>query len=65
MPPLIALPASESEFFVKFSDVSLTFVKDAGGKVTHLVLRQGKLEIKGKRLEEGGEKPQRFEPLPI
>jgi CubicO group peptidase (beta-lactamase class C family) len=59
MPRMIALPASKSEFFVKFSDVSLTFVKDARGLGTHLLLRQGKLEIKAKRLEESGETSQK------
>ncbi len=54
-----AMPASESEFFVKFSDVCLNFVKDAGGKGTDLVLRSGKLEIKAKRIKEGEEKPQK------
>ena len=53
-----ALPASESEFFVRFSDVNLTFFKNADGKVTHLVLRSG-LEFKAKRLEEPGDKSQK------
>ncbi len=52
-----ALPASESEFFVKFSDTGLTFFKDADGKGTRLVLKSGNLEFKAKRLEEPAEKP--------
>ena len=52
-----ALPASESEFFVRFSDVRLSFFQDVGGKGTHLVLRSGKLEIKAKRLDDKVEKP--------
>jgi CubicO group peptidase (beta-lactamase class C family) len=32
---------SETIFFLKDSEVSFTFVRDAGGKVTHLVIDQG------------------------
>ena len=31
---------SETRFFFKIADVQITFVKDASGKVTHLVLHQ-------------------------
>lgn len=34
-------PESEVQFFLKVVDAQVTFVKDAGGKVTHLVLHQG------------------------
>jgi hypothetical protein len=34
-------PSSETEFFLKVVDARLTFVKDAAGKVTGLVLHQG------------------------
>jgi CubicO group peptidase (beta-lactamase class C family) len=36
------LPESETEFFVEGVDAKLTFVKDDKGKVTHMMLRQGK-----------------------
>lgn len=51
-PRLEILPASETEFFLKVVDARLTFVKDADGKVTHVILYQGKHEEKAKRLEE-------------
>lgn len=34
-------PESEVKFFLKVTDAQVTFVKDASGKVTHLVLHQG------------------------
>lgn len=42
---------SETTFFIKEADVALTFVKNAGGAVTHVVLRQsgGDLEVKKTR----------------
>lgn len=33
-------PESQTKFFAKVSDTQVTFVKDAGGKVTHLILHQ-------------------------
>jgi CubicO group peptidase (beta-lactamase class C family) len=34
-------PESETKFFVKVIEAQVTFVKDASGKVTHLILHQG------------------------
>jgi CubicO group peptidase (beta-lactamase class C family) len=34
-------PESETDFFLRVVDAQLTFVKDPGGAVTHLVLHQG------------------------
>jgi CubicO group peptidase (beta-lactamase class C family) len=40
--PLIELfPESETKFFLKVVDAKVTFVRDAGGKTTHLILHQG------------------------
>ena len=33
---------SETKFFLKLMDAQITFVKDASGKVTHLVLHQAR-----------------------
>ena len=41
--------SSETEFFLKVVDAQLTFVKDATGKVTGLVLHQGGRDINGTR----------------
>lgn len=40
-PKLELLPSSETKFFVKEIDLQMTFVKDAQGQITHLVLHQG------------------------
>lgn len=34
-------PESETTFFLEVVDAQLTFIKDPGGKVTHLILHQG------------------------
>ena len=34
-------PESETKYFVKVIDAQVTFVKDAKGEVTHLILHQG------------------------
>jgi hypothetical protein len=33
-------PESETKYFLKVIDAKVTFVKDASGKVTHLILHQ-------------------------
>jgi hypothetical protein len=43
-------PSSPTEFFLKVVDAQLTFVKDASGAVTHLVLHQGGRDIQGKKM---------------
>ena len=41
---------SETAFFLKDADVQLTVVRDASGKVTHLIVRQGGFDIEAKRI---------------
>jgi hypothetical protein len=43
-------PESETSYFYKVVDAQIDFVKE-GGKVTHLILHQGGLDLKGKRRE--------------
>ncbi|HWO02047.1 MAG TPA: serine hydrolase [Blastocatellia bacterium] len=43
-------PESETKFFLKAVDAQVTFVRDASGKVTHLVLHQGG-EIEAKKIK--------------
>lgn len=38
---------SETSFFVKLVDAQIEFVKDAQGRVTHLILHQGGRDVKG------------------
>ncbi|HKH46242.1 MAG TPA: hypothetical protein VKM72_16400 [Thermoanaerobaculia bacterium] len=42
------LPESETTFFTRVADITVTLVKDGNGAVTHLILRQsgGDLEVK-------------------
>lgn len=40
-PKVELFPESETKFFLKVVDAKVTFVKDAAGNVTHLVLHQG------------------------
>ena len=40
-PQLELFPESETKFFLKEIDAKVTFVKDAAGRVTHLILHQG------------------------
>jgi CubicO group peptidase (beta-lactamase class C family) len=42
---------SETVFFLKVVDAQLTFVKDAGGAVTHVVLDQGGTSHEGKKIK--------------
>ncbi len=42
---------SETSFFLKEADVQLMFVKDASGKVTHLILRQGGFDMDLKKIK--------------
>ena len=39
--PLEIFPESETKFFLKAVEAKITFVKDASGAVTHLILHQG------------------------
>jgi hypothetical protein len=42
-------PTSEASYFYKVVDAQIEFVKDGAGKVTHLVLHQGALDLKAQR----------------
>lgn len=42
---------SETSFFLRIVDAQMTFVKDASGKVTHLVLYQGGTEREAKKIK--------------
>jgi D-alanyl-D-alanine carboxypeptidase len=44
-------PESETEFFLKAVDAQLTFVKDANGKATKVILHQNGRELTGTRIE--------------
>lgn len=41
-PKMQLFPESETDFFLKIVDAQITFVKDASGKVTQLLFRQGR-----------------------
>jgi CubicO group peptidase (beta-lactamase class C family) len=51
-PRFQAFPESETTFFLKVVDATITFVKDDKGKVTHIVIHQGGRDTKAKRLED-------------
>lgn len=44
------LAASDTAFFRKDGRAELTFVKDAGGAVTHLILRRNGLDVEAKKI---------------
>jgi CubicO group peptidase (beta-lactamase class C family) len=50
-PKVVLLAESETKFFMKTVGFEVTFVKDAAGKVTHFILKQGKRETKAVRLD--------------
>ncbi|MCK5003962.1 MAG: serine hydrolase [Candidatus Aminicenantes bacterium] len=43
-------PLSELRYFLKVVDAEIEFIKDPDGKVTGLILYQGKVKLEGKRL---------------
>jgi CubicO group peptidase (beta-lactamase class C family) len=49
-PSFEIFPSSPTEFFLKVVDAQITFVKDASGAVTQLVLHQGGRDMPGKRI---------------
>jgi len=51
MPKLEIFPESETKFFLKKIAVQITFVKDAHGNVTELIVHQGKVDVPAKRVE--------------
>lgn len=50
-PKLELFPESETRFFATAVSVELTFVKDASGQVTHLILRQGGQDTTAKKIK--------------
>jgi hypothetical protein len=44
-------PSSPTEFFLKVTDAQITFVKDASGNVTQLVLHQGGRDVPAKKIK--------------
>lgn len=46
-----AFPASETNFFFRVVRADITFVKDPGGGVTHLVLNQGGRQMNAKKIK--------------
>jgi len=44
-------PEAETEFFLEEVDAQISFVKDAAGKVTHLILHQKGQNIKGDKIK--------------
>jgi len=44
-------PEAETEFFILEADAQISFVKDAAGKVTHLILHQAGQHIKGDKIK--------------
>lgn len=42
---------SETSFFFADADIQITFVKDASGKVTHLILGQGGVDTEAKKIK--------------
>lgn len=43
--------SAPTEFFLKVVDAQITFVKDASGAVTQLVLHQGGRDVPGKKIK--------------
>jgi CubicO group peptidase (beta-lactamase class C family) len=50
-PKFEVFPESENNFFLKVVDATIRFVKDDKGKVTHMIIHQGGLDVRAKRLE--------------
>ncbi|MBA3570739.1 MAG: DUF3471 domain-containing protein, partial [Pyrinomonadaceae bacterium] len=50
-PKLELFPESELRFFATSVPVELTFVRDASGQVTHLILRQGGQDRTAKKIK--------------
>jgi hypothetical protein len=50
-PQVEMFPESETVFFLKVVDATITFIKDDQGKVSDMVIHQGDRDTKAKRLE--------------
>jgi hypothetical protein len=44
-------PTSDMHYFLKITDATLEFVKDADGKVNKFIFRQGDHVMEGKRIQ--------------
>ena len=44
-------PEAVGEFFIKEANAQVSFVKDATGRVTHLVLHQGGVDQKASKIK--------------
>jgi len=51
-PKFEVFPESETNFFLKVVDATITFVKDDKGRVTHVNIKQGSRDTKAQRLED-------------
>lgn len=54
-PEMEIFPRSETEFFLKVVEGSVTFVKDSAGNVTGLIIHQGGRDLKAWRIQPDGE----------
>jgi CubicO group peptidase (beta-lactamase class C family) len=52
-PRIEMFPESETVFFLKVVDATITFVKDDKGKVSHIVINRGGLDSKAMRIQGG------------
>lgn len=50
-PRIQVLPSSETEFFLKDIEAQISFIKDAGGKVTQLILHQGGAAVPARKIK--------------
>jgi D-alanyl-D-alanine carboxypeptidase len=50
-PKFEIFPSSPTEFFLKVVDAQITFVKDASGAITQLILHQGGRDMPGKKIK--------------
>jgi hypothetical protein len=50
-PRIQVLPSSETEFFLKDIEAQISFVKDAGGKVTQMILHQGGADVPARKIK--------------
>lgn len=51
-PKFEVFPESQTDFFLKVVDAQITFVQDADGPATHLILHQGGADQKAERVKE-------------
>jgi hypothetical protein len=61
---LVAVPESESRFYLKATDATLEFVRDSKGIVNHVTLLQDNRNIKAVRVEPVAEARKIEKPMP-